>query len=87
MSDEPFFFVIGQVDYNFNQIRQARNHCLQLTDFIMTTDTPLTEDKVTELQTYRQALRDITQYATAQEAADNFPSAPEWLSDWVAMPE
>ena len=47
---EPFFYVIGQVDYNFGQIRDARNECLQLTDFIMSTDNPLDETKKTELE-------------------------------------
>ncbi len=84
---EPFFYVIGQVDYNFGQIRDARNECLQLTDFIMSTDNPLDETKKTELINYRQELRDITNYSTADEAAENFPSHPEWLSDWVIMPE
>lgn len=84
---ERFFYVIGQVDYNFGQIRDARTLCLQLTDFMMTTDNPLDETKKTELINYRQELRDITNYQTADEAAENFPSHPQWLSDWVIIPE
>ena len=84
---EPFFYVIGQVDYNFGQIRDARTLCLEKTDFMMTSDSPLESEKIDELKTYRQALRDITQYDTANEAADNFPTPPEWLNQWVIMPE
>ena len=61
---ERFFYVIGQVDYNFGQIRDARTLCLQLTDFMMTIDNPLDETKKTELINYRQELRDITNYQT-----------------------
>lgn len=84
---EPFFYVIGQIGYSFGQIRYARNQCLQLTDFIMSTDNPLDELKKTELINYRQELRDITTYPTADEAANNFPTHPDWLSDWVRIPE
>ncbi len=87
MSEQPFFYIIGQVDYNFGQIRNARNECLQLTDFMMINDSPLEENKILELKSYRQSLRDITEYETADEAAVNFPIAPEWLIDWVRMPE
>ena len=87
MSEEPYFYVIGQVDYNYGQVRQARNECLALTAFMMATDSPLDSDKSEELKEYRQALRDITQYDTADEAAENFPSPPDWISDWVRIPE
>jgi len=39
----------------------------------------LTTEQQTELITYRQALRDITDYETANDAADNFPSEPDWM--------
>lgn len=84
---ERFFYVIGQVDYNFDQIRDVRNECLQLTDFIMIIDSPLSSDKIDELKTYRQSLRDITEYESADEAAENFPTHPTWLADWVIMPK
>ena len=84
---ERFFYVSGQVDYNFDQIRDARNECLQLTDFIMITDSPLSPDKIDELKAYRQSLRDITEYESADEAAENFPTHPTWLVNWVIMPE
>jgi hypothetical protein len=40
----------------------------------------LTEEQQTELTIYRQALRDITDYATANLAGDNFPDAPSWMN-------
>jgi len=46
----------------------------------------LTEEQQTELVEYRQALRDITNYFDenddtdgANNAADNFPIAPDWM--------
>jgi hypothetical protein len=40
----------------------------------------LTTEQQTELTTYRQALRDITDYDTANDAADNFPTLPDWMN-------
>ena len=39
----------------------------------------LTEERQTELVEYRQALRDITDYEEANDAADNFPTEPDWI--------
>jgi len=41
-------------------LRQVRNEKLAQTDWTQAIDSPLTESKKTEWQTYRQALRDIT---------------------------
>ena len=42
-------------------------------------ETLLTEEQNIELVTIRQALRDITDYDTANEAADNLPTIPVWI--------
>ena len=40
-------------------IRDMRDGLLENSDWMMTTDSPLTDEKRTEWQTYRQALRDL----------------------------
>ena len=40
-------------------IRDMRDGLLEDSDWMMTTDSPLTDEKRTEWQTYRQALRDL----------------------------
>lgn len=40
-------------------IRGMRDGLLEDSDWMMTTDSPLTDEKRTEWQTYRQALRDL----------------------------
>ena len=44
----------------WNIVRQDRNTRLQSSDWTQITDSPLTDEKKTEWQTYRQSLRDIT---------------------------
>ena len=44
----------------WNIVRQDRNTRLQSSDWTQITDSPLTDEKKTEWQTYRTALRDIT---------------------------
>ena len=39
----------------------------------------MAEEQQTELVEYRQALRDITDYEEVNDAADNFPTEPEWM--------
>jgi hypothetical protein len=45
-------------------IRDMRDGLLEDSDWMMTTDSPLTDEKRTEWQTYRQALRDLPQSNT-----------------------
>lgn len=70
-----------ETDMDWSDIRSIRDGYLFDTDMWMLADryNALTSEQQTELTTYRQALRDITDYATANEAADNFPQAPDWL--------
>tara|TARA_Y100000592_G_scaffold100393_1_gene180275 strand:- start:199 stop:492 length:294 start_codon:yes stop_codon:yes gene_type:complete len=78
----------GQIDIQWATILAARMTQLELSDIWMLTDryNTLTSEQQTELTTYRQALRDITNYLDegeemdgANNAADNFPSPPSWL--------
>jgi len=44
------------------QIREHRNELLKETDWTQFQDSPITGSKLTEWQTYRQELRDLTTY-------------------------
>ena len=75
-------------DFDWNTILMARITQLEITDIWMLTDryNSLTSEQQTELTTYRQALRDITDYLDEDEemngannAADNFPTLPDWM--------
>tara|TARA_B100000963_G_scaffold361612_1_gene398133 strand:+ start:5729 stop:5968 length:240 start_codon:yes stop_codon:yes gene_type:complete len=52
-------------EHNLEALRQLRQRYLQDTDWTQMPDSPLSEEKKTEWQTYRQALRDITITATS----------------------
>ena len=52
-------------EHNLNALRQLRQRYLQDSDWTQRPDSPLSEEKKTEWQTYRQALRDITLTATS----------------------
>ena len=78
----------GMRDFDWNTILMARITQLEITDIWMLTDryNSLTSEQQTELTTYRQALRDITDYLDEDEemngannAADNFPTLPDWM--------
>jgi len=45
-------------------IRDMRSGLLENSDWMMTTDSPLSDEKRTEWQTYRQVLRDLPQSNT-----------------------
>lgn len=51
--------------HNLTALRQLRQRYLQDSDWTQMPDSPLSEEKKTEWQTYRQALRDITLTATS----------------------
>lgn len=42
------------------EVRSKRNQLIAETDYLVTTDYPLTEDKLQAVKEYRKALRDIT---------------------------
>ena len=68
-------------DWEWIEIRHIRDSYLEASDLWMLSDryAQLTEERKTELTTYRQALRDITEYATANEGFENLPSEPTWF--------
>jgi len=79
----------GMRDFQWETILMARITQLEISDIWMLVDryNTLTSEQQTELTTYRQALRDITDYLDEEEdmdgannAADNFPNAPSWMS-------
>lgn len=53
------------------QIRQQRNMLLVRSDWTQLPDAPLTTEKKTEWETYRQALRDVT-------SQSGFPATVDW---------
>jgi len=62
-------------------LRQVRNEKLAQTDWTQAIDSPLTDSKKTEWQTYRQALRDITTQSpsldsTGQLTGITWPTPP-----------
>jgi hypothetical protein len=61
-------------DVNWTQVRRARDYALSKTDWRAVKDRTLTQ----AWKDYRQALRDLPQdYESANDAADNWPEAPE----------
>ena len=70
-------------DIDWFEIRSFRNAWLVFTDIYALSDinSDLTDQQKTEINTFRQELRDITDYATANEACDNFPQVPDWVED------
>jgi len=70
------------VDMDWGDIYPIRIAYLIASDLWMLSDrfNALTTEQQTELTTFRQALRDITDYDTANDAADNFPTPPDWMN-------
>ena len=74
----------GEVSYTelgWQDVLSLRLSLLIQSDLWMLADRyeKLTEEQKTELTTYRQALRDITDYETANLAGENFPDTPNWV--------
>ena len=68
MSEEIFLPQPTEEDLkqqNLTALRQLRQRYLQDSDWTQMPDSPLSAEKKTEWQTYRQALRDITLTATS----------------------
>lgn len=61
-------------------VRDIRNTKLSETDYLMTSDYPISEENLAEVKVYRQALRDITE----QEGFPKdviWPEAPKFLCE------
>lgn len=70
------------IDVSWELVRAYRDAYLSKSDLWVLLDryNTLTEAQQTELNTYRQALRELpSNYTEANDAADNFPNPPDWL--------
>ena len=67
------------VEITWEEINEERSTMLKATDSLVLPDRGLTTTQLTDIQTYRQAWRDITNYDTADEASQNLPSLPSWV--------
>ena len=78
MSEENFLPEPTEEDlkqHNLTALRQLRQRYLQDSDWTQMPDSPLSAEKKTEWQTYRQALRDITDtYASPDDVV--WPKEP-----------
>ena len=69
-------------DLEWIDVRAVRADFLVFSDLWMLPDRydALTDAQKNEITTYRQALRDITDYATANLAGESFPDMPVWMA-------
>ena len=74
--------VMLYADLEWSDVRSARADLLLFSDLWMLPDRydALTTAQKNEITTYRQALRDITDYATANLAGESFPDMPAWMA-------
>lgn len=64
----------GKIDFDWQAVRKERDRVLAETDWRAVKDRTMSQP----WKDYRQALRDLPQdYESANDAADNFPEAPE----------
>jgi predicted outer membrane protein len=64
----------GLIDVEWEDVRRERNAALRITDWRAVKDRTMSQ----AWKDYRQALRDLPQdFETANDAADNWPEAPE----------
>jgi len=63
----------GSLEVTWEQVRKSRDRILQKTDWRAVKDRTMSQ----AWKDYRQALRDITDHASANDAADNWPQPPE----------
>ena len=54
-----------------NQIRAKRDSLLEQTDYLVTSDYPINDDRLAKIKIYRQALRDISEQS-------GFPRSITW---------
>lgn len=60
ITDANEFTVNKRKEVKWNEIRDTRNNLLKESDWTQFADSPISGSKLTEWQTYRQSLRDIT---------------------------
>lgn len=58
--DADEFTVNKRKEVKWNEVREKRNNLLKESDWTQFADSPISGSKLTEWQTYRQSLRDIT---------------------------
>lgn len=67
------------ITITWEEIFVEREMMMKNTDSFVLPDRGLTDSQLTDIQNYRQAWRDITDYATADEAYENLPVLPNWV--------
>jgi hypothetical protein len=80
--DDGVITIQGQHDVSWFEVRSERNNALTTSDLWMLSDRydALTTEQQTELTDYRTLLRTLpNDYSTANDAADNFPTPPDWM--------
>ena len=60
------------------QVRGIRNNQISKTDYLLTPDYPISEENLTEIKTYRQALRDIPEQSRFPKDVI-WPEVPKFL--------
>ena len=72
-----------EVDVTWDHVKGIRLEWLDRTDVWLVSDrwALLSDEEQEQLIAFRQALRDITDFDTANEAADGMPDAEEWFMD------
>lgn len=70
--------IINEFNICIKELRNIRNHLLAECDWTDLPNTPLTEEKKTEWQNYRQQLRDLTNGLTTLDDVNNvvYPTKP-----------
>jgi len=70
-------------DVTWDQVKGIRLEWLDRTDKFFVSDrwALLSTTKKGQLNSFRSALRDITEHPDANTAADNMPEAQEWFMD------
>jgi|TARA_R110000824_G_scaffold35603_7_gene111480 hypothetical protein len=73
--------VVTYAELEWPDVLSVREDLFPFSDLWMLADrySQLTSAQQTELTSFRQELRDITDYATANEAGENFPDMPVWM--------
>ena len=67
------------ITITWEEIFIEREMMMKNTDSFVLPDRGLTDSQLTDIQNYRQAWRDITDYTTADEAYENLPVLPDWV--------
>jgi|TARA_R100000152_G_C6781337_1_gene215643 hypothetical protein len=70
---------ILEITITWEEIFIEREMMMKNTDSFVLPDRGLTDSQLSDIQTYRQAWRDITDYDTADEAYENLPVLPDWV--------